>query len=71
MSSSQILVELKERLEIVKAGEKIEGTAAEVFLRFCKKVKDNKVEGYSIEDDDYLRLVEMARAAVGRYRGLA
>lgn len=71
MSSSEVLQELKERLDIVKAGEKIVGTRADVLMRFCLKVKNNEVHGYTTADEDYKRLVEMVQASVIEYRQLA
>lgn len=71
MSSSEILEELKERLDIVKAGEGIVWTKADVLMRFCMKVKNNEVHGYTTADADYKRLVEMVQLAVIEYRGLA
>jgi len=70
MNSSDILEELKERLDIVKAWESIVWTKADVLMRFCLKVKNNEVHGYTTADADYQRLVDMVHQAVAEYKGL-
>lgn len=71
MDASEVLRELKDRLDSLKAAEWIVGTEADVLLRFCMRVKNNEIHGYTTGDEDYQRLVDIVHRKVQQYRTLA
>jgi len=71
LSTSELLEELKERLDILKSAESIVGPEAQVLIRFCNKVKSGEVKGLWPEDEDFVRLSNIALRKVKEYQGLA
>jgi len=71
LSSSELLEELKERLDSLKAAESIVGPEAQVLIRFCNKVNNGEIKGLWKEDADFKRLSKIALRKVEEYQGLA
>jgi hypothetical protein len=70
MSSSELLEELKKRLDSLKAAESIVGPEAQVLINFCTKVKNGEIAWLWPEDADFKRLSDMACRKVEEYKDL-